>query len=224
MPLVTSILRSGGCLARRWPQKRCFDLIETQNPLVESPDEDYPFYFPEDNPLNGVFHVDLNQTFVLQIDFKQSGPALRRQFDSQLTPFREKGYQSGPDSPASNKLDSRINTAINKPAGRTKENSSYQSFTDSIGHVWDSRLTQEQLQLIRGADQRVLKLRYWSLPEWLIGPRNHVWHILIREGVDMHDLRHATENSSTQILTLHKSNTAPDIDPEYYEVAVLVDQ
>jgi len=73
------------------------------------------------------------------------------------------------------------------------------SFTSSIGRIWGSRLTQEQLQLIRGqirgAHQRGLKVRYWGLPQWPIGLRNHVWHILIREGVDMlnvDDLRHAT--------------------------------
>ena len=73
------------------------------------------------------------------------------------------------------------------------------SFTRSIGHVQGSRLTQEQLQLIRGqirgAHQRGLKVRYWSLPVWPIGLRNHVWHILWREGVDMlnvDDLRHAS--------------------------------
>ncbi|RFU35712.1 hypothetical protein B7463_g558, partial [Scytalidium lignicola] len=74
------------------------------------------------------------------------------------------------------------------------------SFTRSIGRVWGSRLTQEQLQLIRGqirgAHQRGLRVRYWGLPQWPIGLRNHVWHILIREGVDMlnvDDLRHATK-------------------------------
>lgn len=73
------------------------------------------------------------------------------------------------------------------------------SFTSSIGRVWGSRLTQEQLQLIRGqikgAHERGLKVRYWSLPQWPIGLRNHVWHILMREGVDVlnvDDLRHAT--------------------------------
>lgn len=73
------------------------------------------------------------------------------------------------------------------------------SFTRSIGRVWGSRLTQAQLQLIRsqirGAHARGLKVRYWSLPQWPIGLRNHVWHILIREGVDIlnvDDLRQAT--------------------------------
>ncbi|KAH6716432.1 hypothetical protein BKA61DRAFT_516037, partial [Leptodontidium sp. MPI-SDFR-AT-0119] len=261
------------------------DLIGKQNPLIKyHPDEDYPLYLPEETPLNGVFDADPTQTFVLLIDFKSSGPALWQQLDSQLTPFREKGYlthfngtaiierpvtivgtgnapfdlltandtyrdvffdaplqemadlssqwpnpnraqdstrghdQSGTDSPASNILDSRINPVFTKLAGRGQGksvtstfsndsiygpfNSYYAStsFTKSIGNVWGSRLTQDQLQLlrsqIRGAHQRGLRVRYWSLPGWPIGLRNHIWHILIREGVDMlnvDDLRHATE-------------------------------
>ncbi|KAH8586299.1 hypothetical protein B0O99DRAFT_656906 [Bisporella sp. PMI_857] len=63
------------------------------------------------------------------------------------------------------------------------------SFTRSIGHIKGSRLSQEQLQLIRGqirgAHQRGLKVRYWGLPQWPRGLRNHVWHILVREGADL---------------------------------------
>lgn len=73
------------------------------------------------------------------------------------------------------------------------------SFTRAVGRVWGSRLSQDQLQVIRahvrGAHQLGLKVRYWGVPAWPIGLRNHIWHILIREGVDMlsvDDLRQAT--------------------------------
>lgn len=63
------------------------------------------------------------------------------------------------------------------------------SFKRSIGRIWGSRLTQPQLQKIRsqirGAHQRGLRVRYFHTPSWPIGLRNHVWHVLIREGVDM---------------------------------------
>jgi len=63
------------------------------------------------------------------------------------------------------------------------------SFTKSIGHIWGSRLTQKQLQMIRsqirGAHQRRLKVRYWGLPQWPVGLRNHIWHILVRENPDI---------------------------------------
>ncbi|KAH8714696.1 hypothetical protein BGZ61DRAFT_449403 [Ilyonectria robusta] len=73
------------------------------------------------------------------------------------------------------------------------------SFKHAVGHVFGSRLSQEQLQLIRaqvrGAHRLGLKARYWGVPAWPIGLRNHIWHILIREGVDVlsvDDLRQAT--------------------------------
>ena len=73
------------------------------------------------------------------------------------------------------------------------------SFTKSIGHIEGSRLSRAQLQLLRpqlhGAHQEGLKVRYWDVPHWPTGLRNHIWHILIREGVDvlsMDDLVGAT--------------------------------
>lgn len=63
------------------------------------------------------------------------------------------------------------------------------SFKKSIGHIWRSRLTAQQLDLIRqqvrGAHRRGLKVRYWGIPSWPIGVRNHIWHVLVREGVDI---------------------------------------
>ena len=63
------------------------------------------------------------------------------------------------------------------------------SFKKSIGHVWRSRLSASQLDLvreqIRGAHKRGLKVRYWDVPSWPRGLRNHIWHVLTREGVDI---------------------------------------
>ena len=70
-------------------------------------------------------------------------------------------------------------------------NSYYASvnFKRSIGHVWRYRLSVNQLDKIRaqirGAHQRGLKVRYWGLPSWPRGLRNHIWHVLVREGVDI---------------------------------------
>jgi hypothetical protein len=30
-----------------------------------------------------------------------------------------------------------------------------------------------------------LKVRYWGVLQWPIGLRNHIWHILMREDVDV---------------------------------------
>ena len=79
------------------------------------------------------------------------------------------------------------------------------SFTRSVGRIKGSRLSQAQLQLIRGqikgAHQKGLKVRYWGLPQWPRALRNHVWHILVREGVDLisaDDLNAASEGIWTR--------------------------
>lgn len=70
-------------------------------------------------------------------------------------------------------------------------NSFYASvgFGESIGRMWQYRLSAQQLGVIRGqirgAHRRGLKVRYWDTPDWPIGLRNHVWDILVKEGVDV---------------------------------------
>jgi hypothetical protein len=120
-------------------------------------------------------------------------------------PLDSQTHSAEPLSPNSRRHDlgqGRSGTSdIISPDSYSPSNSYYAStsFRREVGRVWGSRLTQEQLQLvraqIRGAHQRGLKVRYWALPWWPMGLRNHVWHILIREGVDMlnvDDLRGAT--------------------------------
>jgi hypothetical protein len=105
------------------------------------------------------------------------------------------------DRPGSKRLQSDSTIGSETPYSYAPSNSYYASasFKKAVGHVWGSRLTQEQLQLIRaqvrGAHRLGLKARYWGVPAWPIGLRNHIWHILIREGVDMlsvDNLRQAT--------------------------------
>ena len=63
------------------------------------------------------------------------------------------------------------------------------SFTASIGFVWRGRLSAHQLHLLRGqiqgAKRRGLRARYWDTPSWPRSLRNHVWHVLMREGADV---------------------------------------
>ncbi|OJD19492.1 hypothetical protein AJ78_00561 [Emergomyces pasteurianus Ep9510] len=63
------------------------------------------------------------------------------------------------------------------------------SFKKSIGFPWRFHLTGRQLDLLRAqvhsAHQRGLKARYWSIPSWPRSLRNHLWTVLIREGVDI---------------------------------------
>jgi hypothetical protein len=70
-------------------------------------------------------------------------------------------------------------------------NSYYASvdFRRSIGRIQRNRFSPAQLDLIREqihlAHERGLKVRYWGTPGWPRGLRNHVWHVLMREGVDV---------------------------------------
>lgn len=74
------------------------------------------------------------------------------------------------------------------------------SFGKAVGRIWRGRLSPRQMKIIRGqvrgAHRRGLKARYWDLPAWPLGLRNHVWDVLIREGVDylnIDDLRGASK-------------------------------
>lgn len=80
-------------------------------------------------------------------------------------------------------------------------NSYYASvnFRKAIGSLHRNRFSQDQLAQIRSqiqaAHARGLKVRYWGTPSWPRGLRNHIWHVLVREGVDLvnvDDLREAT--------------------------------
>lgn len=78
------------------------------------------------------------------------------------------------------------------------------SFKKSIGFPWPFHFTPEQMDLIRaqvrGAHQRGLKVRYWGIPDWPRSLRNHIWSILVQEGVDIlnvDDLKSATKKEWT---------------------------
>jgi hypothetical protein len=81
-------------------------------------------------------------------------------------------------------------------------NSYYAStdFRKSIGSLPLGRLSNDQLTNLRSqvnaAHRLGLKVRYWGNPTWPVGLRNHVWNVLVHEGVDVintDDLRGATK-------------------------------
>lgn len=74
------------------------------------------------------------------------------------------------------------------------------SFGEVFGHLFYGEFSEQQLTTLRGqlrgAHEKGLKARYWDLPFWPIGLRNHVWDVLVNEGVDLlnvDDLKGATE-------------------------------
>lgn len=79
------------------------------------------------------------------------------------------------------------------------------SFAEAIGELRHGEFSEQQLDLLRGqikgAHSRGLKARYWDLPFWPISLRNHVWDVLVKEGVDLlnvDDLRGATRRNWNQ--------------------------
>ena len=83
-------------------------------------------------------------------------------------------------------------------------NSFYASvaFGKVIGDLHKGEFSEQQMDIlrgqIRGAHKRGLKTRYWDLPFWPISLRNHVWDVLVKEGVDMlnvDDLKAATKRN-----------------------------
>ncbi|ERF71584.1 hypothetical protein EPUS_00573 [Endocarpon pusillum Z07020] len=75
------------------------------------------------------------------------------------------------------------------------------SFDASIGTVWShpSTIQLENIRAqVRGAHNQGLKARYWETPFWPRGLRDHVWNVLIEEGVDIlnvDDLKAATQGT-----------------------------
>jgi len=63
------------------------------------------------------------------------------------------------------------------------------SFNEVIGTIWWGKLSNKQIDLIRGqirgAHRRGLKARYWDTPSWPTSLRNYIWNVLMHEGVDV---------------------------------------
>ncbi|KAI4233128.1 MAG: hypothetical protein LQ349_004595 [Xanthoria aureola] len=69
------------------------------------------------------------------------------------------------------------------------QNSLYASapFSEVIGKPWHGVLRPAQVELIRAHVQAAaaqgLKVRYWDTPAWPVKVREHVWDVLVKEGV-----------------------------------------
>ena len=63
------------------------------------------------------------------------------------------------------------------------------SFPKAIGKPNKGMFSSAQVDLmqrqIKGAQDRGLKARYWDTPAWPVGLRDHVWNVLVSEGVGM---------------------------------------
>lgn len=81
--------------------------------------------------------------------------------------------------------------AMNRNATYTSFNSYFAStsFQTVFGRLVNNRFSDAQLAILRaqisGAQSKGLKARYWEIPHWPIGLRNHVWEVLVQEGIDL---------------------------------------
>lgn len=70
-------------------------------------------------------------------------------------------------------------------------NSYYASadFRETVGRLSGNAFSPDQLACVQAqvaaAHEKGLKVRYWGTPTWPTGLRNHVWHVLLREQVDV---------------------------------------
>lgn len=79
--------------------------------------------------------------------------------------------------------------ASHEPFDATNSFYASASFRSAVGYVWRGHLSPKQMRVIRGqingARRRGMKVRYWDTPTWPIELRNHVWHVLSKEGADV---------------------------------------
>ncbi|KAL8828297.1 MAG: hypothetical protein Q9191_002671 [Dirinaria sp. TL-2023a] len=101
-------------------------------------------------------------------------------------PYRDIFFDAPLDQLWGNEEDPPANASL-----YTSENSYYASvsFAQAIGSPWLGMLKPSQIEIIRGqvreANNRGLKARYWDTPAWPINLRDHVWNVLVHEGVGM---------------------------------------
>lgn len=180
-------------------------LLERQNPSTE-------FY---NGSGNGVFDTSPYQTLVLLVDLKTAGEETWHAVVEQLEPLRSRGWLAYFEDGKVHRGPITVVGTGNTPFGQVVANSTSRdsffdapldkledgdfdstnsfyasvSFKTAIGKLDHGQLSPVQLAKIRkhvkAAHQRGLKARYWALPDWPIQLRNHVWEVLVQEGVDI---------------------------------------
>jgi hypothetical protein len=163
----------------------------------------------------GVYDLSPNQTLVLLIDLKTDSDKTWPVVLRQLAPLRERNwlsyFQNGTvhyrpvtvvgtgntrfDMVTDNTtyrdafFDAPLDRLSDSPYNTTNSYYTSVSFKQSIGIVRYGDVSSTQISKIREqvteAHARGLKVRYWELPAWPVSVRNHVWEVLMREGVDI---------------------------------------
>lgn len=180
-------------------------ILERQNPSTQ-------FYNGSDH---GVFDTSPYQTLTLLVDLKTGGEETWPHVVRQLEPLRRGGwlshFEGGKAHMGAITVVGSGNTAFSQVVANStfrdtffdapldklgdgdfdSTNSYYASvsFHATIGDVEAGQLSPDQVTRIRrhakAAHDKGLKARYWDLPGWPISLRNHVWGVLVQEGVDI---------------------------------------
>ncbi|KAK2742247.1 hypothetical protein CKAH01_01674 [Colletotrichum kahawae] len=181
-------------------------LLEERNPGYENSTDQHP---------RGIYEANPNQTLILLVDLKTNGAETWPEVVRQLQPLRERGWLSTVIDGQVNYGPITVIGTGNTPFDMLVQNATYRdyffdapltkldtkdfnptnsyytsvSFKKAVGTVWFGDLSKSQItklrEQIKQAHARGLKVRYWDLPAWPISIRNHIWGILIREGVDI---------------------------------------
>ena len=101
------------------------------------------------------------------------------------------GASAASESRVKGRGQGKTGTASVSPNDFNITNSYYASTSleSHVGYPWTGKLSPKQMNILRGqikgAKRRGLKSRYWETPSWPTSLRNHIWQMLIEEGVDM---------------------------------------
>ncbi|KAI8298593.1 Altered inheritance of mitochondria protein 6-like protein [Colletotrichum sp. SAR11_240] len=168
-----------------------------------------------DQRSRGIYEANPNQTLILLVDLKTNGAETWPEVVRQLQPLRDRGWLSTVIDGQVNYGPITVVGTGNTPFDMLVKNTTYRdyffdapltkldtndfnptnsyytsvSFKKAVGMVWFGDLSKSQItklrEQVKQAHARGLKVRYWDLPAWPISIRNHIWGILIREGVDI---------------------------------------
>lgn len=179
-----------------------FDLVNSET----NPHHDVFFDAPLSEMYENTYNVDLlNATSITEGRPENTikGEAASEE-DTNIANAIQVSSENGKERRSDEEGQGKSRTVSGDANAYTTSNSYYASvsFADTIGQLWDGEFSEHQMDLLRGqikgAHRRGLQARYWDLPFWPISLRNHVWDVLVKEGVDLlnvDDLKGATRRN-----------------------------
>ena len=215
-------------------QSRTFQSLYI-NPIVEILERQNPTSPFTGERRHGVFDTDPEQTLALLVDVKTDGATTWPWVVEQLEPLRSRGWLTVFENRELKLGPVTVVGSGNAPFDQIVANTTYRdvffdapldqlpdntfnstnswyasvSLNKAVNRVWLGEFSHNQLQTIReqirAAHEQGLKVRYWNLPSWPIHARNHIWEILVREGVDslnVDDLKGAAKKDWSKFVPL----------------------